>query len=279
MSLELLLNIFEESGYIRKVDKLPYELLSAHPIARGAFGKVYKALNPSTGKLVAVKQIDTKLLSNKNDEELEDVFMDLLTEITAIKKLSLQCSDYVIEFVDALWDKRDKLLYIVTDWHRGMTANDWVMKADPSEKDLEKAIYDMLKGLSCLHENGAVHRKIKPSNIMIDPKTLHIHYIDFGLACLKGVCTEAATTGPFRSAQEYSKQVDQEKKLDLWALGVTIYAMLLGSETSLHMYMSKERFHKDIINKYHKIGKVLHILLQEDPNKRDLNKAKKALGA
>jgi len=278
MATEILEQLYHR-GIINKVDKLPYTI-DPKPKGRGRFGVVYKG-EDSFGKAVAVKKIRVDRL---RDSEIEDFFWELLAEIKAIRKLSLECPNHVIRYVDALWD--NDVIYIVTDWHPGMTGNDWAMSSPHPEAELEKVVSSMILGLACIHQADIVHRDIKPSNMMVDPVTLHVKFIDLGLACLRNVCKETTGTMPFRLAPEYtevmkdaSASLEDEKKMDMWALGISIYSMLHPPESKLPVMMpsinalllkNKEQYPASIF-------RVLQNLLQSDPASRSLTVAQKYL--
>ena len=45
-------------------------------------------------------------------------------------------------------------------------------------------MFSNVKQIHILHRIGMIHCDIKSSNIMIDPKTLNVHIIDFGIKLL-----------------------------------------------------------------------------------------------
>lgn len=277
--LEPVLNLFEKKNIIRKVDKLPYPI-EPKPKGRGQFGVVYRGLDPKTGKKVAVKVIQVSHLLDQPVEKIESFFLELLAEINSIKRLSEKCPDNVIHYVDALWDNDKAQLYIVTEWHPGMTVNRWISSEKRTPQELEKVIDNALKGLLCIHQHNIAHRDIKPSNMMVDPTTLQVKYIDLGLACLSNVCRYSTGTMPFRLAPEFSEvmeddqsTLEEEKKIDLWALGVSIYAMLLGNETKLPLFLARDSVKLPDDFRFNRINAVIRALLEVEPNKRDLAKA------
>lgn len=100
------------------------------------------------------------------------------------------------------------------------------------------------RAISFANRNGVVHRDLKPGNVIIDGKTLHVYVIDFG------ICHLFRTTGSrivLRAADEHG---DEEEKLmtmgtlrcmppeqarggvseqgDVWSLGALLYHLLAG---------------------------------------------------
>jgi len=69
--------------------------------------------------------------------------------------------------------------------HKGITLSKWASKTtmEYRAKHIPFIAFQILKALYYLEINNVVHADIKPSNILIDPKTKHITLIDFG-GCL-----------------------------------------------------------------------------------------------
>lgn len=89
-------------------------------------------------------------------------------------------------------------------------------------------------GLKILHDRGIAHRDIKPDNIMMDEGLLK--YIDFGFACLKDACFKKTNLGTRQYAapdllnKVTPKDFETFKKRDIYALGVTFYAIITRTE-------------------------------------------------
>mmetsp|Transcript_27494 Transcript_27494/g.79213 ORF Transcript_27494/g.79213 Transcript_27494/m.79213 type:complete len:410 (+) Transcript_27494:103-1332(+) len=105
--------------------------------------------------------------------------------------------------------------------------------------ELTEAIYrpmfrDMLRGLSAVHSVGVVHRDVKPDNYMCVRRggTCIIKLCDFGLAKVVTAANRNELLGvngtaPFM-APEMLKGLRYSTKVDVWSLGVLVYALLFG---------------------------------------------------
>ena len=65
----------------------------------------------------------------------------------------------------------------------GMELFEYLVKTGAQTDKVTAVILDqILSGLECLHNHDICHRDLKPENIMINPATLDIKIIDFGLS-------------------------------------------------------------------------------------------------
>eukprot|EP01117_Protostelium_nocturnum_P005459 TRINITY_DN1977_c0_g1_i1.p1 TRINITY_DN1977_c0_g1~~TRINITY_DN1977_c0_g1_i1.p1 ORF type:complete len:320 (-),score=37.36 TRINITY_DN1977_c0_g1_i1:95-1054(-) len=136
----------------------------------------------------------------------------------------------VIETEDEVW--------LIFDFVHGMDllsfiqSSEYVPFQDPSERRIFKDIAEILLEV---HSKGIAHKDLKCENIIIDPFG-NPHLIDFGLS-YNFECSKSKNNfcRDFGGSREYcapemllSSRPFCATKADVWALGVTFYAMLCG---------------------------------------------------
>lgn len=89
-------------------------------------------------------------------------------------------------------------------------------------------IYQVLKGLQCMHGAGVIHRDIKGANVMIDEQNI-VKIIDFGLGGIESdwmtkdpIIIFYPTYGNQRAPEQYYRTDKITTKVDLWAVGTML---------------------------------------------------------
>lgn len=115
----------------------------------------------------------------------------------------------------------------------------------------QRIIPSLNEGLHVLHENGIIHKDLKPSNIMLCDNEEDVVIIDFGISSVKGgsntvVVTKTGMT-PEYSASETFRNLFLEES-DYYSLGITLYELFCGrtpysnmSSEEIEQYVSIQR--------------------------------------
>jgi serine/threonine protein kinase len=101
------------------------------------------------------------------------------------------------------------------------------------EMRASRIVHSLAAGLYYLHCYGIVHRDIKPENVLMISKMddSDVKIVDFGLSKMIGpnqLCTEPFGTLSY-VAPEVLQQLPYGKSVDVWALGILAYLMMVGS--------------------------------------------------
>lgn len=211
-----------------------YEILL--PVAKGGMAAVWASrLVGSRGfqKLVAIK---TMLPDLSDNDDFEAMFLDEARLASRIRH------PHVVEIVD-LGDE-DGLLYLVMEWVDGDTI--FTLNKSAREKGgiplpiLLRIVSDACAGLHAAHELrddkgqllNLVHRDISPQNVMVSFDGI-VKIVDFGVAKASGRLHETRVGSimkgkvPYLSPEQLTGgKID--RRADIFALGILIYAMVTG---------------------------------------------------
>ncbi len=195
-------------------------------LGAGGMGVVYKALDLTLERTVALKFLPTEFALSETEKE------SLLREARAASALDHPN----IGVIHGMEESEDRQLFIVMAYYEGETLSQKVSRGVVSVRDSLDYAIQIAKGLSAAHARSIVHRDVKPSNIIITTDNI-AKIVDFGLA--RVVATTSATqsvsntgTLPYMAPEQIlGEPVDQ--RADVWALGVLIVQMLTGSHPFL----------------------------------------------
>ena len=134
----------------------------------------------------------------------------------------------IVKIYEIFKDKEH--LYIVMEYIDGIELFEFVVEHTKiKELDSAKITKQLLKTIKYLNSLNIWHRDIKPENILVNPKSLHIKLIDFGLSTyfsdFNQLNTKVGT--PYYVSPEVLRG-DYNKQCDIWSVGVIAYILLTG---------------------------------------------------
>jgi hypothetical protein len=189
-------------------------------LGRGGMGTVYKAVDETLDREVAIKVLNAELGDS-------DVMKRFRAEAVTLARLNHPGIATLFE----LYRDRDDLL-MVMEYVRGETVHDLCERVGPlAPPQAAHLAMQVLDGLSHAHRAGVVHRDLKPANVMITD-TGSVKVMDFGIARVLG--TERFTQGgymmgtPAYMAPEQVLGGEVDGRADLYAVGVLLYRLLSG---------------------------------------------------
>ncbi|XP_047322491.1 cyclin-dependent kinase B2-1 [Impatiens glandulifera] len=149
-------------------------------VGEGTYGKVYRARDKATGKIVALKK--TRL-----HEDDEGVPPTTLREVSLLRMLSRD--PHVVRLIDVkqgLSKEGKTVLYLVfeymdTDLKKFIRSFRQTGEFLPPQV-VKSLMFQLCKGVAFCHGHGVLHRDLKPHNLLMDPKTLQLKIADLGLA-------------------------------------------------------------------------------------------------
>lgn len=190
-------------------------------IGQGGMGVVYRAEDTRLKRPVALKFLPPELSLNP---EARDRFIQEAQAASALQHNNI-CTVHDIDRT------ADGHMFIVMDLYKGETLQQKLEKGPLSAAEAIRIAAQIGQGLASAHEQGIVHRDVKPANILVtDDGTIKI--LDFGLAKLGagGMLTKVGTTlGTVAyMSPEQTRGEDVDRRTDIWSLGVILYQMLSG---------------------------------------------------
>ncbi len=198
-------------------------------IGAGGMGEVYRARDERLERDVALKVLRAGALA---DEDMRKRFRK---EALALSRLNHPNIETIHEF-----DTQDGLDFLVMEYVTGVTLSDTLAQGPLAERELLHLGTQLAEGLAAAHEQGIVHRDVKPGNLRVTPSG-RLKILDFGLARLLTPETSvtAATTEIFTGTQtlagtlpymspEQLQGAHIDHRSDIWAAGVVLYEMATG---------------------------------------------------
>ncbi|KAI0842749.1 kinase-like protein [Hypoxylon sp. FL0890] len=184
-------------------------------IGKGSFGKVYLATHKLTnGSKVVLKS------ANKDDS-------NLAREIHHHRQ-------FVHPHIARLYEiiVTETLVWLVLEYCPGDELYNYLLKNGPLPAEKVQKIFTQLVGaVSYVHQQSCVHRDLKLENILLD-KHENVKLVDFGFTreyegksnYLQTFCGTICYSAPeMLKGEKYAGE-----KIDVWSLGVILYALLCG---------------------------------------------------
>ncbi|MCC6906191.1 MAG: protein kinase, partial [Anaerolineae bacterium] len=191
-------------------------------IGSGGMANVYRAVQTSIGREVAIKVLPMHFLQDPTFTERfnREVRVIALLEHPRI----LPVHDY---------GEAEGMPFIVMRLLPGGSLAERI-KAAPAGMPLDETCHfvsQMAEGLTFAHQHGIIHRDFKPSNVLLDLEG-NAYLADFGIARVAESTVQLTGSGivgtPAYMAPEMAESGGVTHRVDIYALGVTLYQMLTG---------------------------------------------------
>ena len=209
---------------MNKIDK--YKILKK--IDAGGMAVVYKGLQVSLNRPVAIKVLSKKL--SKNTEIVERFNRESLI----IARLS---HPNIIHVIDRGITSKG-MPYFIMDFVEGADIAKRIKEKSYNINQKLNVIIQVCKALSYAHKNGVIHRDIKPANILIDSEE-NVLVADFGIAQFfdeytgdEQLTREGVVMGSldYMSPEQKTSFRSITASSDLYSLGVVMYDLFADSK-------------------------------------------------
>ncbi|KAK1344379.1 hypothetical protein QTO34_014946 [Cnephaeus nilssonii] len=201
----------------------PY-LVGSRKLGEGSFAKVREGLHVLTGEKVAIKVIDKK-------RARKDTYVTKnLRREGQIQQMIRHPN--ITQLLDIL--ETENSYYLVMELCPGGNLMHRIYeKKRLEEAEARRYIRQLVSAVEHLHRAGVVHRDLKIENLLLDEDN-NIKLIDFGLSNCAGILghSDPFSTqcgSPAYAAPELLARKKYGPKIDVWSIGVNMYAMLTGT--------------------------------------------------
>lgn len=189
-------------------------------VGGGGMAVVYKAIDQVIDRFVAIKILHDVL-------HYDEGIHRFIREAKNAGRLS---HPNIVSVHDA--GKEEKTYYIIMEYMEGDSLKQWIQKQGSlsTEESITIAM-QICDGLDHAHQNGVIHRDIKPHNILRAPNG-QFKITDFGISFFSNATQITQTGMVLGSVHYFSPEQASGTKVDfpsdIYSLGVVLYEMVTG---------------------------------------------------
>ncbi|HEY7269219.1 MAG TPA: serine/threonine-protein kinase, partial [Dehalococcoidia bacterium] len=189
-------------------------------IDRGAFGRVWRALDTVSGKTVAIKV----LAGDANAEHVK-----ARADLERLAAAAARDSSHIVR---VLAGGHDPVPHIIMEFVDGTNLRDELADRGPlPQEEVIRIALQVADALRALHRVRVVHRDVKPANILLDQQG-EVRLTDFGIAKILGYDETVTLTqqnllsAPYAAPEVWEGAPNPQS--DLYAFGAVVFEMLAG---------------------------------------------------
>ncbi|XP_077227860.1 serine/threonine-protein kinase GRIK2-like isoform X2 [Tasmannia lanceolata] len=210
-------------------NKMVNEYVRECKIASGSYGKVVLYRSTIDGKRYAIKAFHKSHLLKLRVSPFETAMTDVLREVSIMKMLD---HPNIVNLIEVIDDPNTDHFYMVMEYLEGQ----WVCEGSGppggiGENTSRRYLQDIVAGLMYLHAHNIVHGDIKPDNLLVTSSGA-VKIGDFSVSQVFEDSNDELRRSPgtpvFTAPECCLGLTYHGKGADTWALGVTLYCMVLG---------------------------------------------------
>jgi serine/threonine-protein kinase len=207
----------------QKLEKIGrYQVLER--VGKGGMGVLYRGFDPVLDREVAIK-----LMHADFSEDTEQMRPRFYREARAAAKLNHRNIVTIFEFAE-----ESNVPYIVMEFLKGTPLGARMHSQPPlTIDDKLNVVAQLCDGLSYAHEQGVVHRDVKPDNVFI-LEDGQVKLLDFGIAKLQTSTLtrqgDVLGSASYMSPEQVGGSESVDGRADIFSTGVVLYEMLTGKK-------------------------------------------------
>ncbi|XP_024464737.1 serine/threonine-protein kinase GRIK2 isoform X2 [Populus trichocarpa] len=210
-------------------NKMINEYVRQYKIGAGSYGKVVLYQSSIDGNLCAIKAFHKSHLLKLRVAPSETAMTDVLREVQIMKMLD---HPNIVNLIEVIDDPNTDHFYMVLEYVDGKWV--WEGSGPPGgigEDTARKYLRDIVSGLMYLHAHNIVHGDIKPDNLLVT-RSGTVKIGDFSVSQVVEDDNDELRRSPgtpvFTAPECCLGLTYHGKAADTWAVGVTLYCMILG---------------------------------------------------
>jgi serine/threonine protein kinase len=206
-----------------KLEKIGrYQVLER--VGKGGMGVLYRGFDPVLDREVAIK-----LMHADFSEDTEQMRPRFYREARAAAKLNHRNIVTIFEFAE-----ESNVPYIVMEFLKGTPLGARMSSQPPlTIDDKLNVVAQLCDGLSYAHEQGVVHRDVKPDNVFI-LEDGQVKLLDFGIAKLQTSTLtrqgDVLGSASYMSPEQVGGSESVDGRADIFSTGVVLYELLTGKK-------------------------------------------------
>jgi predicted Ser/Thr protein kinase len=215
----------EEQAVRAEIERRLPDLQLLELLGRGGMGYVYRARQTKLDREVALKVVAP------DEERQADFVQRFAREAKALARLS---HPNIVAVYD--YGQEDSFCWLMMEYVEGSNLRDVIGAGKLEPGEALALVPKICEALQFAHDQGVVHRDVKPENILLDASG-SVKIADFGLAKLTGAPAALVTLtgsqqvlGTFRymAPEQLDRPLEVDHRADIYSLGVVFYEMLTG---------------------------------------------------
>lgn len=206
----------------------PYEIVAR--VGSGGMGTVYKAVDKQRDRTIAVKVLDKQYDEDRTKRKRDYLGQEIKIAADLRHDSIIQMHPQIVEQMDRHGESRRCLLMEYIDGHN---LREFINNRSLSVAQMIRICIRLAKGLDFLHQNGVVHRDVKPENFLFSRDMSKVKIVDFGLSKSNSGWRarwgkeRGGGTRRYMSPEQLGKK-RLDARSDIFSFGITMYELFTG---------------------------------------------------